>query len=128
MTGWSKIVYLQMLLFEKTFNLKAVYHWRDLNKTTRCRQCSLNHLYPKSCGDSFKLNDNRLLVEFWSMEFFVFPLRVCWPTRLISSALKSSERKAVRVRTSLRLFSGIWSNFVPISSKGTGFSANCSLS
>lgn len=51
-----------------------------------------------------------------------------WPTRFISSALKSSDRKAVRVRTSLRLFSGIWSNFVPISSKGTGFSANCSLS
>lgn len=51
-----------------------------------------------------------------------------WPTRLISSALKSSDKNAVRVRTSLRLFSGIWSNLVPIRSKGTGFSANCSLS
>lgn len=50
------------------------------------------------------------------------------PTRLISSALKSSDRNAVRVRTSFRLLSGIWSNLVPISNKGTGFSMNCSLS
>lgn len=49
-------------------------------------------------------------------------------TKFISSALKSSARKAVLVKTSLRLVSGIWSSLVPITSSGIWLSANCSRS